>query len=68
LAELRLRTNVVEAALVINLPQRRFACSSASSKGYSAFRPFIAPADLSLFGGYVGDKRMLWLMATVQTR
>jgi hypothetical protein len=32
-------------------------------KGYRAFRPFIAPADLSLSGGYVGAKRMLWFMA-----
>jgi hypothetical protein len=43
LVEMRLRPNIVEAVLVITCCRRRFARSAASSRGYSAFRPFIAP-------------------------
>ena len=33
------------------------------SRGMVLAVPFIAPEDLSLSGGYVGAKRMLWFMA-----
>src|SRR5258708_1785089 len=59
LAELRLRPNIVEAALVINL--RVLIMSSGASMVLAV--PFIAPRDLRLSGGYTGAKRMLWFMA-----
>jgi hypothetical protein len=63
LAELRLRPNIGEAVLVINLLQTPVCVFRSKLEGYSAFRPFMGPADLSLSGGYVGAKRMLWLNA-----
>ena len=59
------KAGLVGIQAVLNTPMKRGGRILVMSSGASMVLavPFIKPEDLSLSGGYVGAKRMLWFMA-----